>query len=79
MTLEPCAQRSAGGTSCSDALINAGVVRVVIAGDDPHPNAAGAGVTRLRAAGIEVETGLMRDEADALNADFIKRWKAGGA
>jgi diaminohydroxyphosphoribosylaminopyrimidine deaminase/5-amino-6-(5-phosphoribosylamino)uracil reductase len=79
VTLEPCAQRSAGGVSCADALIQAGVSRVVIAAEDPHPNAAGAGLQRLRAAGIVVEIGLMREEAEALNAAFIARWKAGGA
>lgn len=76
VTLEPCARRSAGGTACADALIQAGVARVVIASEDPHPNAAGAGLERLRAAGIAVELGLLREEAEALNADFIARWKA---
>jgi diaminohydroxyphosphoribosylaminopyrimidine deaminase/5-amino-6-(5-phosphoribosylamino)uracil reductase len=79
VTLEPCAQRSAGGVSCADALIQAGVVRVVIAVEDPHPNAAGAGLARLREAGIEVEIGAMRQEAEALNAAFIARWRAGEA
>jgi diaminohydroxyphosphoribosylaminopyrimidine deaminase/5-amino-6-(5-phosphoribosylamino)uracil reductase len=75
VTLEPCAQRSAGGTACADALIQAGIARVVIAADDPHPNAAGAGVERLRGAGIAVESGMMREEAEALNAAFIARWR----
>lgn len=74
VTLEPCAQRSAGGVSCSDLLIGAGVARVVIAARDPHPLAAGAGVERMRAAGIAVEFGLMEAEARAQNADFFARW-----
>lgn len=74
VTLEPCAQRSAGGVACADLLIQAGVARVVIAASDPHPYASGAGVERMRAAGIVVEMGLMEAEARAQNADFFARW-----
>lgn len=74
VTLEPCAKRSNDTTSCADRLIEAGVARVVIAADDPHPFAAGVGVERLRAAGINVETGLLASEARRLNADFHRRW-----
>ena len=74
VTLEPCAQRSAGGVSCSDLLLRAGVTRVVIAARDPHPMAAGAGVERLQAAGIVVEFGLMEEEARAQNASFFQLW-----
>jgi pyrimidine deaminase RibD-like protein len=74
VTLEPCAKRSTGVASCSDILIAAGVARVVIATGDPHPFAAGAGVERLRAAGVSVEVGLMQAEARAQNAAFNKRW-----
>lgn len=74
VTLEPCAQRSQGGASCTDLLIAAGVARVVIAAPDPHPLAAGAGLDRLRAAGISVEVGLMADEARAQNPDFFAEW-----
>lgn len=74
VTLEPCAQRSIGSTSCSDLLIAAGVSRVVIATRDPHPMAAGAGVERLCAAGIAVDFGLMEAEARAQNAAFFARW-----
>lgn len=74
VTLEPCARRSTGGTSCADLLIGAGVARVVIATGDPHPFAAGVGVERLRAAGVVVESGEMADEARALNADFFAKW-----
>jgi diaminohydroxyphosphoribosylaminopyrimidine deaminase/5-amino-6-(5-phosphoribosylamino)uracil reductase len=75
VTLEPCAKRSTGGTSCADLLIGAGVARVVIATGDPHPFAAGVGVERLRAAGVVVESGLLGDEARTMNAEFFSRWK----
>ena len=76
VTLEPCAKRSAGGVACADRLIKAGVAPVVIATLDPHPNAAGVGVERLRAAGIAVEFGLMEAQALAQNAAFFARWVA---
>jgi diaminohydroxyphosphoribosylaminopyrimidine deaminase/5-amino-6-(5-phosphoribosylamino)uracil reductase len=71
--LEPCARRSAGTSACSDLLIAAGVARVVIGAEDPHPNARGAGIARLRAAGITVETGVCGEAAEALNAGFFLR------
>ena len=74
VTLEPCAHRSTGGAACSDLLINAGVMRVVIAARDPHPYAAGVGIERLRAAGVVVEIGLFEAEARAQNADFFAKW-----
>lgn len=76
VTLEPCARRSTGGTSCADLLIGAGVARVVIATGDPHPFAAGVGTERLRAAGVVVESDVMEAEARALNADFFAKWGA---
>src|SRR5262249_4225473 len=48
VTLEPCNQRSAGGVSCTDLLIQAGVARIVISTRDPHPLANGKGVERLQ-------------------------------
>lgn len=75
VTLEPCAKRSAGGVSCTDRLIAAGVARVVIAARDPHPFASGAGVARLQAAGVWVEIGVMEAEARAQNADFFAKWE----
>ena len=74
ITLEPCAHRSTGGTSCSDLLINAHVSRVVIATRDPHPMAAGVGIERLRAAGVTVEIGLMETEVRAQNVAFFAKW-----
>ena len=70
VTLEPCAHH--GKTPpCADALIAAGIARVVIAAADPNPAAMG-GAARLRAAGIEVVTGVERDEACELNAPFFQ-------
>ena len=74
VTLEPCARRSTGGASCADLLIQAGVSRVVIATHDPHPYAAGVGVERLRAAGVQVDVGMRESEARAQNAAFFARW-----
>ena len=74
VTLEPCAQRSAGGIACADLLVQAGIIRVVIAARDPHPNAAGEGVKRLEAAGVPVDFGLLEEEARAINAEFLSKW-----
>lgn len=76
VTLEPCAHH--GRTPpCADALIDAGVARVVVAVRDPNPKVAGAGAERLRAAGIVVESGLMEDEARELNRGFLSRIERG--
>ena len=71
ITLEPCNQRSDGSFSCSQLLLGSGVTRVVIACPDPHPLGA-HGAERLSASGVSVETGLMRAEAERLNAGFFK-------
>jgi diaminohydroxyphosphoribosylaminopyrimidine deaminase/5-amino-6-(5-phosphoribosylamino)uracil reductase len=76
VTLEPCAKRTSGGASCSDLLIAAGIARVVIAIRDPHPFAAGIGIERLRAAGVQVDVGLLEEEARAQNADFFAKYEA---
>jgi diaminohydroxyphosphoribosylaminopyrimidine deaminase/5-amino-6-(5-phosphoribosylamino)uracil reductase len=76
VTLEPCSHH--GRTPpCADALINAGVARVVVAMQDPNPQVAGSGLTRLQAAGIEVQCGVLEAEARLLNAGFIKRMEQG--
>ena len=72
VTLEPCAHY--GRTPpCADALIAAGVTRVVIAAEDPFPQVAGKGIEKLRAAGITVESGLMREAAREINIGFFSR------
>ncbi|MDQ7073696.1 MAG: bifunctional diaminohydroxyphosphoribosylaminopyrimidine deaminase/5-amino-6-(5-phosphoribosylamino)uracil reductase RibD [Gammaproteobacteria bacterium] len=72
VTLEPCSHF--GKTPpCADALITAGISRLVVAMQDPNPLVAGKGLQRLSAAGIEVEVGLLQSEAEALNPGFIKR------
>lgn len=73
VTLEPCAQRSAGGVSCTEHLLRAGVARVVIAANDPHPLAAGAGPKTLAAGGVKVLRGVLAEEARAQNAAFFAR------
>lgn len=76
VTLEPCAHF--GRTPpCTDALIAAGVTRVVAAMRDPNPKVAGGGCTRLRAAGIHTECGLLENEARELNIGFIARMTRG--
>ncbi|MEZ5460939.1 bifunctional diaminohydroxyphosphoribosylaminopyrimidine deaminase/5-amino-6-(5-phosphoribosylamino)uracil reductase RibD [Dokdonella sp.] len=72
VTLEPCAHF--GRTPpCADALISAGVARVVIAHGDPFGEVSGRGIRRLREAGITVETGLMSEPARELNRGFFAR------
>ena len=76
VTLEPCCHH--GKTPpCSEALLDAGVARVVAAMRDPFPKVDGGGLTRLRSAGVEVEAGLMADEAARLNGPYLKRLATG--
>lgn len=76
VTLEPCSHTGRTGP-CSEALLKAGVARVVYAMGDPNPAVAGRGVARLRAGGIQVDGPLLQQQAEALNAGFIKRMRTG--
>ncbi|WP_438824339.1 bifunctional diaminohydroxyphosphoribosylaminopyrimidine deaminase/5-amino-6-(5-phosphoribosylamino)uracil reductase RibD [Bacillus sp. JJ1533] len=69
VTLEPCSHH--GKTPpCADLLVNSNVKRVVIATTDPNPLVAGKGIAKLQAAGIEVEVGVCKEQADGLNSVF---------
>lgn len=72
VTLEPCSH--IGRTPpCADALIEAGIVRVVVAMQDPNPRVSGNGVKRLKEAGIHVDVGVLQSAAERLNPGFISR------
>ena len=76
VTLEPCSHHGRTGP-CADALVAAGIARVVVATEDPNPRVRGQGIARLRAAGIEVEVGVLASEARALNPGFFARMTRG--
>jgi diaminohydroxyphosphoribosylaminopyrimidine deaminase / 5-amino-6-(5-phosphoribosylamino)uracil reductase len=70
VTLEPCSHHGAT-PPCADALIEAGIARVFVAIEDPDPRVSGAGVERLKDAGIQVSQGLLQNEAAEVNAGFF--------
>lgn len=72
VTLEPCSHY--GRTApCADALLTAGIARVVVAMKDPNPLVAGSGLARLEQAGVQVKSGLFEVEARELNRGFLSR------
>ena len=71
VTLEPCCHYGRTGP-CTEALLKAGVKKVVVAMKDPNPLVAGQGLAILREAGLEVESGLLEEEAVRLNEVFLK-------
>lgn len=76
VTLEPCSFE--GRTpSCADALIKAGITRVVFGMEDPHPKNAGLGLEKLKSAGVVVDGPLMESSARALNPGHIRKFEAG--
>ncbi len=76
VTLEPCAHHGRTGPCC-DALMDAGIAKLVASVQDPNPQVAGSGLARLRAAGIQVDVGLSAQEATEMNIGFFKRMKHG--
>src|SRR5437588_1417199 len=76
VTLEPCSHH--GRTPpCVDAIIDAGIARVVVGIEDPDPNVRGKGIARLRDAGIDVEVGVLADEVRAQLAPYLKHRETG--
>jgi diaminohydroxyphosphoribosylaminopyrimidine deaminase / 5-amino-6-(5-phosphoribosylamino)uracil reductase len=75
-TLEPCAHHGRTGP-CADAIVAAGVARVVVGVMDPDPNVAGRGVERLRAAGIEVAVGVLQDEVTEQLQPYLHHRRTG--
>jgi diaminohydroxyphosphoribosylaminopyrimidine deaminase/5-amino-6-(5-phosphoribosylamino)uracil reductase len=76
INLEPCSHQGRTGP-CADAVISAGIKRVFAAMEDPNPEVNGKGFAKLRAAGIEVHVGLLREEAQDLNEAFGKFVRTG--
>lgn len=76
VTLEPCSHH--GRTPpCADALLEAGISRVVAAMQDPNPDVGGRGLLRLMNAGVSVQSGVLQSEARAINKGFLKRMEHG--
>ena len=76
VTLEPCCHQ--GRTPpCTDAIIGAGITRVVVSLEDPDPRVSGKGIKRLKEAGLEVISGILKEESSIQNKAFIHRIRSG--
>ncbi len=76
VTLEPCSHY--GKTPpCAELIIRSGLKRVVVAAEDPNPLVSGRGIGMLRSAGIEVETGVLKEQAEELNEKFMHFMRTG--
>ena len=76
VTLEPCSHYGKN-PPCADALIEAGIKKVIICNYDPNPLVAGKGIAKLKAAGIKVKTGLLSNQGEQLNIGFFHRMQTG--
>lgn len=76
VTLEPCCHQGRQ-PPCTEAILKAGITRVVTGSNDPNPLVSGKGLAELRSRGITVDTGVLRDECDALNRVFFHYIKTG--
>ncbi len=76
VTLEPCCHQGRQ-PPCTEAILEAGIARVVVGSEDPNPLVAGKGISLLRAHGIAVETGVLKKECDALNRVFFHYIRTG--
>lgn len=76
VTLEPCSHTGRTGPCC-EALVKAGVKRVVVAMQDPNPLVSGQGIQKMQKAGLTVDCGVLQQDAEVLNKGFIKRMTVG--
>ena len=76
VTLEPCCHQGRQ-PPCTDAVLQAGIARVVVGSDDPNPLVAGRGIRMLREHGVQVDTGVLREECDRLNPAFFHYIRTG--
>lgn len=77
VTLEPCCHRKKLTPPCTDAIISKGISKVYVAAEDPNPMVSGKGIKKLRKNGIEVNLGLMKNQAEELNSGYSKWIRTG--